>query len=139
MILTETNEFLKKKCEFYEKNFKSSFQNSEKHVNDDLEIVLDPNFDSYKRVENSTKDNFVKKFTYLTIITVMIQFCDLDFEPNNSSLSNSFKLKTTDVEGFNFFEIFSKNIPVFFYFLKCLFFVLWVFMLVVNRKKIFNN
>ena len=139
MILKQQNNLLQKKCDFYEKNFKSSFQNSENNLNDDLEIVLDPNFDNYKRVENNTKDNFVKKFTYLTIITIMIQLCDFDFEPSSSGLSNSFKLKTTDVDGYNFFDVFSKNIPVFFYMIKYLFVIAWVVMLFLNKKKIFNN
>ena len=140
--LVEQNNYLSSRCAFFERTLKYSLQQHEGEEDEqDIDIVTNREADIYHRVEKPDKQKqSMKNFVYLTVFTVLLQIIDLDFDSSSSSSSNrnGIKLKSLDIDATSttLLSSIAQNLPSILYFSKQAFIVLWVFVLLMNYKRI---
>ncbi len=139
--LISENKNLKKKCQFYQKNFQKNLSKIEEKVSNGTVMMDNGNID-LKRVEEPNKQNFIKNYTLLTILTVMIQFLDVDFYGQNKILTGeNIQLKSLDVsdQSTSFCSFLLKHLSLIFSIFRYFIIFIWVSYLLINRKKFLSN
>lgn len=138
--LIEQNNYLSNRCAFFERTLKYSLQQHEDETGEqDIDIVTNRDQDIYHRVEGADKQKkSMKTFVYLTIFTVLLQIMDFDFEASSSFGNNGIKLKSLDIgsSSVSLLNRMIQSLPSVLYFSKHVFIVIWVFVLLMNYKRI---